>query len=308
MQTEEIIDRLRNPQKYNKMPPSLQKQERQAVPSVRAASKKRLSGLLILGVCAGVIGIAVIGLLVMLNAKNRAENLTQALDAQQVQGLSYETDFDPRKNVTYVQIYEGQDRNVAVDQLGTTLPIISRYNYQAITPKNYGVIGAAPWALTSNFEANLQDPEMIRYLLNRKEVGEAFIERPDVAPLLADPQLLAAFVQDQDKLQEFFGSDVVKQVFNNDAMVQVVSGSLFMSHLLTSKALKYYRDNPQEAVSLIRSVPALQALTQYPALRKAVQTNFYLKKIAPQLLNNPVKPTAAPAQTAAKKQNTKKKK
>ncbi len=308
METEEIIDRLRNPQKYNKMPPTLQKQGGPQKPLTSVPAKNGFSGLLILGISACVIGIAAIGFLVMLNAKNRAENLTASLDAQQVQGLSYETDFDPYKNVTYVQIYEGQDRNVAVDQLGTTLPIISRYNYQAITPKNYGVIGAAPWALTSNFESNLQDPQMIRYLLNRKEVGEAFIERPDVAPLLADPQLLAAFVQDPVKLQEFFESDVVKQVLANDALVQVVSGSLFMSHLLTSKALKYYRDHPQEAVSLIRSVPTLQALTQYPALRKAVQTNFYLKKIAPQLLNTPATQNTVPAQPATKAKAAKKKK
>ncbi len=306
MKTEEIIDRLRNPQKYNKMPPTLQKQPQQEMQSVRHPVREGISTVLALGVTAGVVGVAAIVLFVMLGAKNRAENLTEALDPQQVQGLSYQTDFDPSKNVTYVQIYEGQDRNVAVDQLGTTLPIISRYNYQAITPKNYGVIGAAPWALTSNFEANLHDPEMIRYLLNRKEVGEAFIQRPDVAPLLSDPQLLAAFAQDQHKLQEFFESDVVKQVLANEAMVQVVAGSLFMSHLLTSKALKYYRNHPQEAAALIHTVPALAALAQNPGVRKAAETNFYLKKIAPQLLKTPAaQPSANRATTAGKEKKKK---
>lgn len=308
MQTEEIIDRLRNPQKYNKMPPTLQKQAQQEVEKARAPKTHKLSSLLAMGITVCVVAIAALVLLAMLNAKNKAENLTAALDPNQIKGLSYETDFNPNKNVTYVQIYEGQDRNVAVDQLGTTLPIISRYNYQAITPKNYGVIGAAPWALTSNFEANLQDVEIIRYLLNRKEVGEAFIARPDVAPLLEDPKLLAAFVQDQAKLQEFFESDVVKKVFSNPVMLQTISGSLFMSHLLTSKALKYYRNHPQEAIAIIHASPVLQSVAQYPGVRKAVETNFYLKQIAPQLLAaSPVK-TAPPAQTTPKAKNTKKKK
>ena len=297
MKTEEIIDRLRNPQKYNKQAVAKQKEEQAA--QVIRTQKHTFLNLLALGVAAAVLGIAAIVWLVTLNAKNRAEDISSALDPQTVQGLTANADFNPNQGLTYVQIYEGQDRNVAVDELGTTLPIINRFNYQAITPKNYGIIGMAPWALTENFAANLKDAEIIHYLLNRKEVGEAFISRSDVAPLLADPQLLAAFTQDTKKLNEFFESDVVKQVFANPDLVRKIGGSRFMSYLLTSKAVKYYRDHPDEAVKIIASTPPLNALRQNPGVRQAVANNYYLKNIASQLLD-PGPREQAPATTSKK--------
>ena len=298
METEEIIDRLRNPQKYNKQAVAKEKKE-QAAQVVRAKNNSFFN-MLALGIAAGVLGIAAIVWLVTLNAKNRAENLTAALDPKAVQGLVSNANFDPNQSVTYVQVYEGQDRNVAVDELGTTLPIINRFNYQAITPKNYGVIGMAPWALTENFAANLNDPDILHYLLNRKEVGEAFVNRNDVAPLLADPQLLAAFAQDSAKLNEFFESDVVKQVLANPALVRKIGGSRFMGYLLTSKAVKYYREHPQEAVKIINANPALSALRQNGAVRQAVSENYYLKGIASQLLG-PAPRGYAPAASATSK-------
>ena len=284
MKTEEIIERLRHPQKYNKR--TKQKSAQITMPVAHPPAASPLNNLIILGIAACVMGIAAIAWVVVLNAKNRAENLTAALDPAQVQGLSYDTQFNPRKTVSYVEIYEGQDRNVAVDQLGTTLPVISRYNYRAITPKNYGVIGMAPWALTENFAANLQDVQVIRYLLNRKEVGEAFIARSDVAPLLQDPQLLAAFAQDTQTLNDFFSNTTIQSVLNNPEMVRAVGASRLMSLLLTSKAVKYYRNHPQEALSIIKASPVLSELRQNPGIRQAILENYYLKSLAPQLLDD----------------------
>lgn len=85
-----------------------------------------------------------------------------------------EAEFNPNTGVTYVQVQEGQDRNVAVSNLGSTLPIISRFNYKAFTPKNYEIIGAAPWALTTNFASNLTDPDLMRYLLSNDTMIQAF--------------------------------------------------------------------------------------------------------------------------------------
>ena len=284
MKTEEIIDRLRNPQKYHKKATSSPKKTAQAAPDAPATSSTAGINALAILIAVGILVVAGIVWLVMLNAKSRAEDISSGLDPKMVQGLSANTDFNPSTGVTYVQINEGQDRNVAVDELGTTLPIINRYNYQSITPKNYGVIGMAPWALTENFAANLSDPDLIAYLLNRKEVAEAFIARNDVAPLLADPQLLAAFAQDNAKLTEFFESDVVKQVLANPTMVRKIGGSRLMSHLLISKAVKFYRDHPAQAAQLIAASPALNALRQNAGVRQAVQENNYLKPIAAQIL------------------------
>lgn len=293
MKTEEIIERLRHPQKY------LSKTTKQKAASVdqkeAPSSSVTLPGWIVPSVTICVLAALFITWMFVLNAKNQAENVTEALDPKQVEGLAYETDFNPSKDVTYVQIVEGTDRNVSVDTLGTTLPIISRFNYLAITPKNYEIIGLAPWALTENFAANLEDPELIRYLLNRQEVGPAFISRVDVAPLLSDPQLLAALAQDEKTLSEFFNSDVIQKMLENEKMVRAVAGSRFMSHLLISKAVKHFRDQPQEAAKLIEGSPTLSALRKNPGVRQAVEENRYLQPIAAQLLG-----AAAPAQAAEK--------
>lgn len=295
MKTEEIIERLRNPQKYNTKSNAKQSSSALVNPQETASSEAMPSWLIpALGAC--ILLAILITWLFVLNAKNKAENLTEALDTTQIEGLTYQTDFDPSNEISYVQITEGADRNVAVDTLGTTLPIISRYNYQSFTPENFKIIGLAPWALTENFAANLQDPPVIQYLLNRPEVGTAFISRSDVAPLLEDPQLLSALAQDNATLEEFFTSDTIQKMLANDKMVRAVGGSRFMSLLLISKAVKYYRDRPQEAAKLIEASPALNALRQNPGVRQAVQANPYLKTIAAQLLGP--EPTPAPAPQA----------
>ena len=285
MKTEDIIERLRNPQKYNQASNAQQNTAQTSGLQKNKNSGKQTSWFA-MGLALFIFIAVAITWGFVLREKKRAENITAALDPKQIQGLKYETDFNPNKGVTYVQINEGLDRNVAVDTLGTTLPIVSRYNYQALTPANYSVIGMAPWALTENFAANVKDPAIIQYLLNRPEVGEAFIGRDDVAPLLEDPQLLAAFVQDNQMLQDFFSGKPIQQLLANEQMVRVIGASRFMSYLLTSKAVKYYRDHPQEAVRLINASPALNALRRNPGVRQAVSENRYLKPIATQLLGN----------------------
>lgn len=293
MKTEEIIERLRHPKKY------ISKAAKQKAASPSASQTAGQESLLPVWIVPIIVLCILAALFVtwtfMLNAKRRAENVAEALDPKQVEGLTYDTDFNPSKDVTYVQIVEGSDRNVAVDTLGTTLPIISRFNYQAITPENYKIIGLAPWALTENFAANLEDPAIIQYLLNRQEVDEAFVSRVDVAPILEDPQLLAALAQDNKTLDEFFNSEVIQKILANEQMVRVIGASRFMSHLLISPAVKYYRDRPQEAAKLIKSSPTLNALRQNPGVRQAVQENRYLKPIAALLLG-----TATPAQATQK--------
>ncbi len=298
MKTEEIIDRLRNPQKYRKEAVSSRPHSTEEIEIVTSQTHNT-SIVLAFFIALGVLGMAAAILLITLHTKNRAEDLSTSLNPEQLQGLSSNTEFDPRKIVTYVNINElgeGSDRVPTVEELGSTIPIISRYNYQAITAENYGVIGAAPWALSSNVEANLKDVDLLRYLLNRPEVANAFVQRPDVVPLLADPQLLGSFAQDNTSLQAFFTSPLVQHISDNEDLVMAFSKSRLMSTLLTSKAVKFYRDRPEEFARIIHASPVLAPLTKNPHIRKAVQENFYLKSIATQLLDNvapaPVKPVA----------------
>ncbi len=289
MKTEEIIDRLRNPQKYRTQHPSAQT-NRPEEGAPLAPKKTNPANLLTLFVVIGVLLLAGAILLITLHTKDRAENLDKSLDQTQVAGLSSQnTEFDPRQIVTYININElgeGGDRVPMVDELGATIPIISRYNYKTITADNYAVIGAAPWALSANIEPNLKDVELLRHLLNRPEVAKAFVARPDVAPLLADPQLLSALAQDKNAMQKFFTTPLVEQILAREELVSVFNKSRLVSTLLTSKAAKYYRDHPQEAAQIIRTSPVLGPLLQKPHIRKAVQENYYLKSITPQLLGS----------------------
>lgn len=301
MKKEELMDLLRNPAKYH--------QEKQAAQNPQGANKakapvtaeKRKQDTLLLGVGISVVVLVLITLVILLSAQKRAGNLTAALDPDQVKGLaSSNTEFNPNTDVTYVQLQEGQDRNVAVSNLGSTLPIISRFNFQAFTPKSYEIIGAAPWALTTNFSSNIADPDLIRYLLANDKMCNAFLSRPDVAPLLEDPQLLLAFSEDKNAMADFFDSETVKQVLASEPMVLAVANSRFMSYLLISKAAKYFRDRPQEAARIIAGNPYLKELQKNPNIRKAVQQNTYLKPIANILLGGN-SPTGNVAKKTAKK-------
>lgn len=313
MDTEEIIKRLKNPQRYRQTQPGSSPaetpQEQAPAKSTPPAPKKMGLEVIVGG---AVIVLFFITLFFWMLSKNRAENLTAALDPNQIKGLALaDREFNPNTGVTYVEVHEGQDRNVAVSNLGSTLPIINRFNFKTLTEKNYEIIGAAPWALTTNFESNVSDPELIGYLLANDTMIQAFLSRPDVAPLLEDPQLLLAFTEDQTALQEFFTSETVQAVLSNAQMVRTVAGSRFMSHLLISKAVKYFRDRPQEALNIIRNNPQLEAVRQNPHVQAAVKENPYLKNIAAVLLAKPAAPAAAPATKttkAAKGKTTRRKK
>ncbi len=305
MKKEDLMKLLRNPAKYRKANRPADAAAVQAAAEKKASHK--MQDTLMLGVGVGVVALICITLLIIMHAKNRAENLTAALDPEQIEGLSVAgTAFDPSVGaVTYIQVQEGQDRNVAVSNLGSTLPIISRFNYKAFTPTNYEIIGAAPWALTTNFSSNMSDPDLMRYLLSNDDMIKAFLERPDVAPLLEDPQKLLAYTKNKEAMAEFFDSDTVKGVLANQQMLRSVAGSRFMSYLLISKSVKYFRDRPQEAAAIIAANPYLKELRDNPNVQVAVKENPYLKKIAPVLLG----PASSSAQGqhagTAKKQSAK---
>lgn len=314
MKKDELMKLLRNPAKYRKNKAAAAVASAPVLAQARNEKKRQDVALLAAGL--GVVGLVLLTLVFVLSAKNRAENLAAALDPDQVRGLALaDKEFNPNREVTVVNVQEGHDRSVAVTQLGSTLPIISRFNFKTLTPASYKVIGAAPWALTTNFSSNMTDPDLMRYLLANNDMIASFLARPDVEPLLSDPQMLVAFASDAAALNEFFESDVVQGVLANEKMVQAVAGSRWMSYLLISKSGKYFRKNPQEAVALIESSPVLQKLRSNSYVRGAVQNNRYLKDIAPVLLGaqpqmetgqkisarTDGKKAAAPAKKTAKK-------
>ncbi len=282
MNLEEIKKRLRTPQKLVK------EQARQAAAeeSRRKAAAQPKTWLDYLPMAAMIItiGVLFLSLIFIMASKNKAENIPASLDPDNLKGLVVDKEFNPSTGVRYVQVREGQDRSVNVTTLGTTIPIISRFNLNTINQGNLETIGAAPWALTSNIAANVDDPDILPYLLNRDEMIKAFIERPDAANLLNDPIELRLFVEDQAAMDEFFQDETVRRVLSDEKLLKTIAGSRFMAFLLISKSGKYYRDHPQEAAKIINSNAYLREMKNNPAVRRAVQNNTYLKKIAPILL------------------------
>ena len=203
METEEIIHKLRHPEVTTT-------QTKHPAPAdempVQKVAPKKASDLPLLAIGSLILLLLLISGLWVLWANNRSSNLSHFLDREKVQGLQYDREFNPARSTTVLNIQEGQDRSVAASNLGSTLPIMSRFNYKSFTEKMYTIVGSAPWALTENFSANRSDPEMMRYLLGNDDVIKGFVERPDVAPLLEDPQMLAAFTEDQVAMQDFFDS------------------------------------------------------------------------------------------------------
>ena len=315
LSTEEIIKRLRQPVSTSKAGTANASVSFGTPNAAQGPDEEKVLGgyvrksdfplVVIGGIC---LVLVLITLAFFLMAKNRAEDLVAALDPGQVEGLKVEAnEFNPNTEVTYIRVQEGQDRNVAVDNLGSTLPIISRFNLKTFTPDNYKMVGAAPWALTTNFAANMNDPALMRILLDNDTMIQAFLARADVEPLLEDPQMLLAFANDEEGLADFFGSDTVQQVLNNEQMLRSTMGSRFVGYLLVSRSGKYFREHPQEAIALINSSPTLNGLRSNPAVRKAVEENPKLSSLASRLLG-PVRTSAAASRTTATATQNKKKK
>lgn len=246
-------------------------------------ARKHASPMLI-GTAGAVALLFVVTVGVIMYSQYKAENISDALPAQLVQGLRAEADFNPHTGVTYVKVEEGRDRNTAVSNLGSTIPVISRLNFRDFTAANYNIIGAAPWALTSNISSNMEDPDLVRYLLGNNDLIQAFLARPDVAPLVTDPQALYEFVKDEQAMKEFFDGETFQAVLADEKMVQAIAGSRLMSYLLISNSVKYFRDRPAQAAQIIRQNPYLNELRQNAFIRRAVERNRYLQKIAPILL------------------------
>lgn len=283
MEKEKLMDLLRHPKGQQKTAvapqPGVSAQQAAARAAARKASDKRAA------IIAGVVtALVLVSLLFIFSAQKRAGNITASLDPSVLKGLVVDRTFNPSSEPRYVQVGEGQDRNVTVVESGSTLPVISRYNYLALTPNNYKVIGAAPWALSINVSSNAEDPQLLRYLFNRPEVTEAFLARPDVAPLLADPAALARLAQDPKAVADFLADETVQQVLASPQLLQALAGSRLFSSLLVSKAVKYYRDHPAQAARLIHANTALAALKRNPAVRQEVARNHYLKNISATLL------------------------
>ena len=79
-------------------------------------------------------------------------------------------------------------------------------------------------------------------------------------------------------------------------MVAVTAGSRFMARLLISPSVKYFRENPQEALQIIKRNPYLNELRRNESIRQAVKNNHYLKNIAGILLEETSDISTAQAQ------------
>lgn len=283
-QLKKIMERLRNPQKFQptstRSTASVAKTEQTSQPARQENSR------LIKIVAAGVFALVVVSLLVIFSAQRKSENITAFLEPKVLKGLSVNEAFSPRKGKRYVQVSEGQERNVSVtgDGASFSLPVVSRFNYKALNSDNYKVIGAAPWALSINVTSNLEDPGLLRYLFNQDATIQGFVQRKDVAAYLNDPAELAKLAGNEKVLRAFFAEEAVQKTLSSENAFKALVGSRLFGTLLISKSVKYYRDHPQEAAKLINASPTLAALKKSPIIQQTVKENVYLKNISDTLL------------------------
>ncbi len=253
-------------------------------PSKKLATKSPAHSRLPMILAGLVLGLVAISLLIIFSIKYRAENVTSFLDATALKGLVVDQTFSPQSGKRYVQVNEGLERSVSAVGSGATLPVISRNNYRAFTPKNYEIIGTAPWALSINVSSNIEDPELLRYLFNQDAMTKAFLARPAVAAMLENETSLAQAVANEEQVRAFFEDEVVQKALASAEVLEAFAGSRFFAYLLLSEPGKFYRNNPAAAAKLIQASPTLTALKQNANVRKVLSENSYLKKIAPILL------------------------
>lgn len=286
MDKERLMDLLRNPKKFQKKKNDSKSTSVQQTTQEEKAARKASSDRMAVIAAGGVAALALLSLLFVFSASKRAENVTAALDPAILKGLVADRTFHPGGGVRYVQVGQGHERNVSVTGAGagSVIPVISRYNFRALTPQNYAIIGTAPFALSINVDSNAEDPDLLRYLFNDQNVTDAFLARPDVAPYLADPAALAKLAADKTAVDAFLADATVQRVLASAELTKALAGSRLFSSMLISKAVKYYRDRPAQAAKLINSSPALAALKKNPNVRQAVAENRYLKNISATLL------------------------
>lgn len=286
MDKERLMELLRNPKKFQKKTNGQQQTPTQQAAQEEKAVQKASSNKMVMVVAGSVAALILLSLLFVFSASKRAENVSAALDPAVLKGLVADRTFHPGSGVRYVQVGQQHDRNVSVTGAGagSVIPVISRYNFRALTPQNYTIIGTAPFALSINVDSNAEDPDLLRYLFNDKNVTDAFLARQDVAPYLANPAALAKLAADKAAVDAFLADATVQRVLSSAELTKALAGSRLFSSMLISKAVKYYRDRPAQAAKLINSNPALAALKKNPNVRKAVSENRYLKNISATLL------------------------
>lgn len=281
----DVVEMLRNPAKYRQEHPAteqLQQQEKETIVTQQKQEKEQKRLFVLGGVIIALLGISFLS---FLYGKGKADNPSDELDPQKLSGLQVAAEFNPNKEVTVVEIHEGGDRNASVSNLGSTLPIISRFNFKDLTKASFQVIGAAPWALTLNISSNIADPDLVNWLLKNSELVTSFLHRPDVEPLLADPNALKNLLTDENLLKDFLADDTLQQVIASEPLAKAVVNSSLTVGLLNSPTGKYFRKNPQEALAIIQSSSSLTALQQNAVVRKVISESRLFKDLAPTLLS-----------------------
>jgi len=174
---------------------------------------------------------------------------------------------------TGMEILTPGSRAPLYDNAGAALLIPVRANISTFGEKDFKFTGTAPWALLNTVAANINDPEMVRYIFNHRVVVDAFINRTDVKSLLDDPEALYNVVSDEAAVSKFFGYADMKSALSNPKIIDTVAKSMLMDAILQTPAAQYYLKNPKTAADIINKSETLSALKNNPNIADAVKTN-----------------------------------
>ena len=186
----------------------------------------------------------------------------------------------PQDNNYVPAAMRGPTRGVSYNDADTELIIPVRANLKTFGPKDFNLVGRAPWALLTTVARNSKDIPMIRYIFSHPTVVQAFLSRPDVAPLVSDPNALYKAAQNEYRLSVFFNYDAVKTVLSDPAAIDAIAKSALMANILNGNAAQYFIKNPKAAAAVINKSPTLTALKHNPAIANAVRNHQATRNIA----------------------------
>jgi len=194
-------------------------------------------------------------------AVKKAKNLDAAITPQTLAGLQANVPVSHAADQSgTVDILTPGTRSTMYENAGTALLIPVRANINTFAPKDFQLVGEAPWALLNTVAANINDTEIIRYIFNNQTVVTAFINRPDIKQLLGDSKSLYKTAADENALATFFGYSDMRTALSNPKIIDIVANSMLMDAVLQTPAAQYFIKNPKAGNDIINKSPILTAL------------------------------------------------
>ncbi|MDR0291584.1 MAG: hypothetical protein LBI01_02175 [Elusimicrobium sp.] len=219
-------------------------------------------------------------------AVKKAKNIDTSIPPDVLAGLgaNVPVSHDRQGQSGSIEILTPGTRSTMYENAGSALLVPVRANISTFAEKDFQLVGEAPWTLLNTVAANINDPEIIRYVFNNKTVVNAFINRPDIQKLLGDSKALYNTASDESALAVFFGYANMRAALNNPKVIDIVANSMLMDAVLQTPSAQYFIKNPKTGNDVINKSPILTALKKDANISAALKKHPRTSAAAPTLL------------------------